>query len=75
MALQSREWTLAEFDRLADDGNKYELLDGALLVTPAPSPAHGEDMTTLAWHPVGAASPLVIDIPAFFASALGTHRA
>lgn len=40
MALQSREWTLAEFDRLADDGNKYELLDGALLVTPSPSPAH-----------------------------------
>jgi Uma2 family endonuclease len=40
MALQTRAWTLAEFDRLPDDGNKYELVDGALFVTPAPSPVH-----------------------------------
>ena len=33
-------WTLAELDRLPDDGNKYELVDGELFVTPAPSPAH-----------------------------------
>ncbi len=40
MALSSSAWTLAELDRLPDDGNKYELVDGALFVTPAPSPAH-----------------------------------
>jgi hypothetical protein len=30
-------WTLAELDRLPDDGNKYELVDGELFVTRAPS--------------------------------------
>ena len=40
MALSTSEWTLAELDRLPDDGNKYELVDGELFVTPAPSPAH-----------------------------------
>lgn len=40
MALSTRAWTLAELERLPDDNNKYELLDGELFVTPAPSPAH-----------------------------------
>ena len=40
MALSTRHWTLAELERLPDDGNKYELVDGELFVTPAPSPAH-----------------------------------
>ncbi len=31
---------MAELDRLPDDGNTYELVDGELFVTPAPSPAH-----------------------------------
>ncbi len=29
MGLQTRAWTLAEFDRLPDDGNKHELVDVA----------------------------------------------
>lgn len=40
MALATSGWTLAELDRLPDDGNTYELIDGELFVTPAPSPAH-----------------------------------
>ncbi len=40
MALSTSAWTLAELDRLPDDGNKYELVDGELFVTPAPSPTH-----------------------------------
>ncbi len=40
MAQTTHSWTLAELDRLPDDGNKYELVDGELFVTPAPSPAH-----------------------------------
>ncbi len=40
MALSTSTWTLAELDRLPDDGNRYELVDGELFVTPAPSPAH-----------------------------------
>ena len=33
-------WTLAELHRLPDDGNRYELVRGALFVTPPPSWAH-----------------------------------
>jgi Uma2 family endonuclease len=46
MALDTRGWTRASLDRLPDDGNKYEVLDGELLVTPAPSAPHQE---IIAW--------------------------
>jgi Uma2 family endonuclease len=34
------DWTYAEYARFPDDGNRYEVLDGEVLVTPAPSPRH-----------------------------------
>jgi len=34
------EWTLEDLDALPDDGLQYELVDGVLLVTPAPVPRH-----------------------------------
>lgn len=34
------EWTLEMVHALPDDGNRYELLDGELLVSPAPSLTH-----------------------------------
>ncbi len=40
MAQTAGEWTLADLDHLPDDGNKYELIDGELFVSPAPSPSH-----------------------------------
>ena len=40
MAQATGAWTLADLDRLPDDGNRYELIDGELFVTPAPSPRH-----------------------------------
>lgn len=40
MAQSTGSWTLDDLDRLPDDGNKYELVDGELFVTPAPSPSH-----------------------------------
>ena len=40
MAAKTAAWTLAELQRLPDDGNKYELVHGELFVTPAPSPPH-----------------------------------
>jgi Uma2 family endonuclease len=40
MAIQARRWTLDEVHALPDDGNKYELIHGDLLVTPAPTPRH-----------------------------------
>jgi Uma2 family endonuclease len=33
-------YTIDDLDSLPDDGNRYELLDGVLLVTPAPLPMH-----------------------------------
>lgn len=36
----SRDWTVDDLDLLPDDGLQYELLDGLLLVTPAPVMGH-----------------------------------
>jgi Uma2 family endonuclease len=33
-------WTYADYRGLPDDGNRYEILDGELLVTPAPTITH-----------------------------------
>ena len=40
MAHATKAWTLAQLHRLPDDGNRYELIDGELYVTPAPSTTH-----------------------------------
>jgi Uma2 family endonuclease len=34
------DWDYSDYARLPDDGNRYEVIDGELLVTPAPSPLH-----------------------------------
>ena len=34
------DWTVTDLDLLPDDGLRYELVDGVLLVSPAPSMAH-----------------------------------
>lgn len=36
----AQRWSYAEFARLPDDGNRHEIIDGELHVTPAPRPAH-----------------------------------
>lgn len=33
-------WTIADLERLPDDGNRYEILHGELLVTPMPNTRH-----------------------------------
>lgn len=40
MAVSIPRYTVDDLERLPDDGNRYELLDGVLLVTPAPSREH-----------------------------------
>jgi Uma2 family endonuclease len=40
MAQHLKRRSLAELDRLPDDGNRYELVRGELFVTPPPTPEH-----------------------------------
>lgn len=40
MPRQSYDWTVDDLESLPDDGLQYELIDGVLLVSPAPIPVH-----------------------------------
>lgn len=40
VALQTKRWTLRDLHVLPEDGNKYELIDGELFVTPPPTDEH-----------------------------------
>ena len=40
MAIESGPWTRADLDRLPEDGNKYEVINGVLFVTPPPAVPH-----------------------------------
>jgi len=40
MAIMVPHYTVDDLANFPDDGNRYELLDGVLLVTPAPNTAH-----------------------------------
>jgi Uma2 family endonuclease len=47
MATKTRPWTRRDIARLPDDGNRYELLNGELLVTPQASLPHQAIATRL----------------------------
>ncbi|HEY9230476.1 MAG TPA: Uma2 family endonuclease [Gemmatimonadaceae bacterium] len=40
MPTLKRRWTVADLEDLPEDGNRYEIIDGELFVTPAPSFRH-----------------------------------
>jgi Uma2 family endonuclease len=40
-------FTVSDLDRMPDDGHRYELLDGTLIVSPAPGPANQHVADTL----------------------------
>jgi Uma2 family endonuclease len=46
--LEPGTFTLADLEALRDDGMRYELVDGQLLVTPAPLPLHQNAVLELA---------------------------
>lgn len=48
MPRAGEEWTVDDLDRLPEDGLQYELLDGLLLVTPAPVLMHQRAPSVLA---------------------------
>ncbi|TMD40409.1 MAG: Uma2 family endonuclease [Chloroflexi bacterium] len=47
-------WTYEDYAALPDDGNRYEIVNGVLIMTPAPSPEHqdivGEIFSALRTH-------------------------
>ena len=48
MPEQATRWTAEMVRALPDDGNRYEVVDGELLVTPAPAERHQRAVTLLA---------------------------
>ena len=48
MPAQHTEWTVDMVRALPDDGNRYEVIDGELFVTPAPSVVHQRAVRELA---------------------------
>jgi Uma2 family endonuclease len=48
MATKTRRWTRADLARLPDDGNRYEVLDGELFVTPQAAYDHQRTATVIA---------------------------
>lgn len=48
MAIAAREWTVEEVQALPSDGNRYEVIDGELLVSPSPSSTHQDAVLELA---------------------------
>src|SRR5262249_13014800 len=40
MPTLKRRWTVADLEDLPDDGQRYEVIDGELFVTPAPALRH-----------------------------------
>jgi len=48
MLISPREWTVDDLADLPDDGNRYEVIDGELFVTPAPALRHQEAVAELA---------------------------
>mgnify|MGYP001241772288 FL=1 len=62
MALTVPRYTVADLERFPDDGQRYELLDGVLLVTPSPGADHQVVATRLASAILGGLGS-VPDIP------------
>jgi len=72
MAVSVPRYTVDDIERFPDDGNRYELLDGVLLVTPGPRQAHqriAQEIAARLWTGVRATGygnvvgPGVISLP------------
>ena len=48
MVAKDKVWTVDDLATLPDDGMQYEIIDGALFVTPAPVWQHGDAVLSLA---------------------------
>ena len=43
-------WTYGDYAALPDDGRHYEVMDGVLLMSPSPSPAHQSVVNWIAFY-------------------------
>ena len=50
MAVETGRWSRNDLERMPDDGNRYEVVRGALFVTPPPSTRHEELVYVIANH-------------------------
>jgi Uma2 family endonuclease len=50
MPATTRDWTVDMLDALPDDGQRYEIIDGELFVTPSPGEAHQDVVGKLIVH-------------------------
>lgn len=57
MPVSVPRYTVSDLDALPADGNRYELLDGMLLVTPAPTAAHQIVVNRILWRISAAVEP------------------
>lgn len=44
------EWTYEDYDALPDDGQRYEIMDGVLLMAPSPGPLHQSVSMALSFY-------------------------
>lgn len=62
-----RPFTVHDLEAAPDDGNRYELIDGMLLVSPAPSHRHQKVIARLVWRLESDCPPNMDVLPAPFA--------
>lgn len=70
LVLDDRVWTREERDQLPDDGHRYELIDGVLIVSPAPGHLHQRGVMELAYLLRSLCPPDLEVLPAPFDVAL-----
>jgi Uma2 family endonuclease len=76
MALSLPKWTISDLAGFPVDGNRYELLEGALLVTPQPSPPHqvlATRLTVALEHHLRPSGAALVVAPGELERAPGTH--
>ncbi len=73
-SLAAQNWTVAELDALPEDGKRYELIDGELLVTPCPDPRHQVRAFDLAKVLDAACPPELLMIGGPVGVTVGTRR-